>query len=150
MQLRTVLCRDCSHHCREVTTNMLATTPCAASASCPLVITHDVLRTHPPACQAGQRGHHGHKLRWQGLPRKLRRQTVEDAVFSMSDTEKQYKFEMGIVTRHKRPLKQNEEEFLSRALRVKHETSISEYLVREWGPHLELGVGLKKRERAFV
>ena len=44
----------------------------------------------------------------------------------------------------------DDDDDLSRALRVKHETSISEYLVREWGPHLELGVGLKKRERAFV
>jgi hypothetical protein len=39
---------------------------------------------------------------------------------------------------------------LSRALRVKNETSISENLVREYGPHLELGVEVKKRERVFV
>jgi hypothetical protein len=40
--------------------------------------------------------------------------------------------------------------YLSRALRVKHETSISEYLVREWGPHLELGVGLRKAIYNFI
>jgi hypothetical protein len=39
---------------------------------------------------------------------------------------------------------------LSRALRVKNETSISENLVREWGPHLGLGVGGQKRKQVFI
>ena len=33
---------------------------------------------------------------------------------------------------------------------MKHETSISENLVREWGPHLELGVAVKKIEQVFI
>jgi hypothetical protein len=41
---------------------------------------------------------------------------------------------------------------LSRALRVKHETTqTSIRLISEghWGPYLELGVAVKKRERVF-